>query len=63
MAPLVSSSFCAPRNADNIYKWCLREQDKHYIHVDYMQRQTEINEQMRSILVDWLIDVHVRFRL
>uniref|UniRef100_M4CCW5 Uncharacterized protein n=1 Tax=Brassica campestris TaxID=3711 RepID=M4CCW5_BRACM len=29
----------------------------------YMQTQTEINEKMRSILVDWLLDVHVKFDL
>lgn len=28
-----------------------------------MLKQSEINEQMRVILVDWLIDVHVRFKL
>ena len=27
----------------------------------YLTRQTEINEKMRSILVDWLIDVHFKF--
>ena len=27
----------------------------------YMTRQSEINEKMRSILVDWLIDVHFKF--
>ena len=30
---------------------------------DYMHRQTEINEKMRAILVDWLIDVHRKFKL
>ncbi|ESQ53333.1 hypothetical protein EUTSA_v10025317mg [Eutrema salsugineum] len=30
---------------------------------DYMQSQPEINEKMRLILVEWLIDVHVRFEL
>ncbi|KAG2318008.1 hypothetical protein Bca52824_021130 [Brassica carinata] len=29
----------------------------------YMQTQTEINVKMRSILVDWLVDVHVKFDL
>lgn len=29
---------------------------------DYMKYQTEINDQMRSILTDWLIDVHLKFR-
>lgn len=28
---------------------------------NYMKNQKEINEQMRSILVDWLIDVHCKF--
>ena len=27
----------------------------------YMSRQNEINEKMRSILVDWIIDVHFKF--
>ncbi len=26
-----------------------------------MKKQTEINEQMRSILVDWIIDIHFKF--
>ncbi|XP_010432056.1 PREDICTED: cyclin-B1-1-like [Camelina sativa] len=30
---------------------------------DYMHSQPEINEKMRLILVEWLIDVHVRFEL
>lgn len=29
---------------------------------DYMKYQTEINEQMRSILTDWIIDVHFKFK-
>jgi hypothetical protein len=28
-----------------------------------MDRQTELNSTMRSILVDWLIEVHMKFRL
>lgn len=29
----------------------------------YMSRQQDINERMRTILVDWLVDVHLRYRL
>jgi cyclin B len=29
----------------------------------YMQIQKDINEQMRAILMDWLVEVHYRFRL
>ncbi|CUG88243.1 CYC2-like cyclin, putative [Bodo saltans] len=28
----------------------------------YLAQQTEINEKMRMILVDWLVDVHIKFR-
>ena len=28
---------------------------------NYMKKQKEINEKMRSILIDWLIDVHFKF--
>lgn len=29
----------------------------------YMDQQTDITERMRAILVDWLVDVHAKFRL
>lgn len=29
----------------------------------YMKRQTEVNENVRAILVDWLINVHAKFKL
>ena len=28
-----------------------------------MANQTEINSKMRKILIDWLIDVHLKYRL
>lgn len=28
-----------------------------------MKRQTEVNENVRAILVDWLINVHAKFKL
>jgi len=30
---------------------------------NYMSSQSDINEKMRAILVDWLVDVHIRFKL
>ena len=30
---------------------------------DYMQKQTELEWKMRGILIDWLLEVHSRFRL
>jgi cyclin B len=31
--------------------------------VGYMTSQNDINEKMRAILVDWLIEVHHKFKL
>ncbi len=31
--------------------------------VGYMTSQNDINEKMRAILVDWLIEVHYKFKL
>lgn len=39
--------------------WIQNESRPH----DYMDSQPEINEQMRAILVDWLVDVHRKFEL
>ena len=29
----------------------------------YMKNQTDINEKMRAILIDWLVEVHLKFKL
>ena len=34
-----------------------------YAAVPYMDRQPDINKKMRAILVDWLVEVHLRFKL
>ena len=33
------------------------------VDASYMKKQPEINEKMRAILIDWLIQVHLRFGL
>lgn len=30
---------------------------------DYMLTQKDVNEKMRSILIDWLVEVHLKFKL
>ena len=30
---------------------------------NYMAQQNDINEKMRAILFDWLVEVHLKFRL
>ena len=49
---------------DIIYNNLLKEEKEGIIPkpiYNYMNVQNEINEQMRSILVDWIIDVHYKF--
>ena len=49
---------------NKIYNNLLKEEDKGIVPAlkyNYMKEQKEINEQMRSILIDWIIDVHFKF--
>nr|DAD32933.1 TPA_asm: hypothetical protein HUJ06_011784 [Nelumbo nucifera] len=47
---------------EDIYKFYKLEENTSRVH-DYMDSQPDINGKMRSILVDWLIEVHYKFRL
>ncbi|KAH9624443.1 hypothetical protein KSS87_003147 [Heliosperma pusillum] len=47
---------------EDIYKFYKLAEDESRIR-DYMSTQPDINEKMRSILVDWLIEVHNKFEL
>lgn len=39
------------------------QQEETFRVASYMSRHTDINQKMRSILVDWLVEVHFKFRL
>ncbi|XP_057527417.1 G2/mitotic-specific cyclin S13-7-like isoform X1 [Amaranthus tricolor] len=45
-----------------IYKFYKMAEDENRL-IDYMGSQPDINDKMRSILVDWLIEVHYKFEL
>jgi cyclin B len=53
--------------ASEIFHWLRSSECEHgnnnMVTSNYMQRQEDINEKMRSILVDWLIEVHLKFKL
>lgn len=38
-------------------------EEMHLPHYGYITNQTDINEKMRAILIDWLIEVHLKFKL
>ena len=48
---------------NDIHNYLLEEENNYYINSDYMYYQIEINEKMRAILIDWLIQVHFIFKL
>jgi cyclin B len=50
---------------DEIYNNLLSDEKelKYSPKLGYMEMQEDINEQMRAILIDWLVEVHYRFRL
>jgi len=54
-----------PKDYINIIYYNLLKEEERGIspraEYDYMKNQKEINEKMRSILVDWIIDVHFKF--
>lgn len=47
---------------NDIYKYMLRLEREFQVRGNYMDNQ-EVNARMRSILVDWLVQVHLRFHL
>lgn len=46
-----------------IFQFYRCTEQKVRISSSYMSRQQDINEKMRSILIDWLVDVHLKFKL
>ncbi|CAJ2645403.1 unnamed protein product [Trifolium pratense] len=47
---------------EDIYKFYKIVENENRPH-DYMNSQPEINEKMRAILTDWLVDLHTKFQL
>lgn len=58
----VGNDLAAVEYVEDIYKFYKLVEHENRPH-DYMDWQPEVNESMRAILVDWLIDVHRKFEL
>ena len=56
-----------PQNVDeyfnDICEELLKYEEKYLVNPEYMSNQTDINSRMRAILIDWLIDVHLKYKL
>ncbi|MCO5573124.1 hypothetical protein L7F22_026889 [Adiantum nelumboides] len=48
---------------EDIYSFYRRTEKQSCVPPDYMSQQVHINEKMRAVLVDWLIEVHYKYRL
>lgn len=53
----------APEYVTDIFQRLYNAETQHLLHPYLHKQQPIINEIMRSILVDWLIEVHMKFRL
>jgi hypothetical protein len=49
--------------ADEIFDNMHNSEHLHLAKYGYMKSQSDVNEKMRAILVDWLIEVHFKFKL
>lgn len=49
--------------APQIYKNMHLEELQHLYPEDFMQNQSEITEKMRAYLIDWLSELHYKFKL
>ncbi|XVF19428.1 hypothetical protein REPUB_Repub11eG0109900 [Reevesia pubescens] len=58
----VANELAVAEYVDDIYKFYKLTEDRGRVR-DYMDLQPNINAKMRSILVDWLIEVHRKFDL
>lgn len=55
--------FSEPEYFQDIYQYLKESELKHMPKWNYMSKQTDINHNMRSILVDWLVEVGEEYKL
>jgi len=56
--PLKASEF-----APDIFNYYRRIEPQFKVDRNYLNQQAEINDKMRGILIDWLVEVHLKFKL
>jgi cyclin A len=55
--------FSAPEYSEDIYNYLRQSEVKHMAKHNYMGKQSDISHSMRSILVDWLVEVGEEYKL
>ena len=51
------NQLCVVEYIEDIYSFYRKTEVQSCVPTDYMSRQADINEKMRAILIDWLIEV------
>lgn len=59
---VVNPQLVAPVQA-HIFEYLKSRLSLYYVDKDYMDKQTDVNVRMRAILIDWMIDVNLKFKL
>merc|ERR1719281_1900458 len=54
---------CVVEYVADVYQHLRHVEERYLVQPDYMSRQGDINEKMRGILVDWLVEVHLKYKL
>ncbi|KAL6782010.1 G2/mitotic-specific cyclin-1 [Auxenochlorella protothecoides] len=49
--------------AKDIFSYYQGVEPQFMVASDYMSKQNDVNDRMRAILIDWLVDVHLKFKL
>jgi cyclin B len=57
------NQFLCSEYVNDIYNMFWRQEKEFQVNSNYMAQHTLINERMRCILVDWLVDVHLKLRM
>ncbi|CAK9164935.1 unnamed protein product [Ilex paraguariensis] len=68
--PVMDIDGCDARNplavsdyVEDLYAYYRKMESSSCVSPDYIEQQFDINEKMRAILIDWLIEVHHKFEL
>ncbi|XP_024450573.1 G2/mitotic-specific cyclin-2 isoform X4 [Populus trichocarpa] len=68
--PIMDIDGCDKKNplavveyVDDLYNFYKKAEISGFVASNYMEQQFDINERMRGILIDWLIEVHYKFEL
>lgn len=58
-----NNTLYAPEYASSILRHFYDVEKNFQVDPNYMNKQSEISSKMRAILIDWLVDVHYKFKL